>query len=125
MKSKKISKEQKLWREKYPSGKATLDWNIIDYNIWQIDPPECLISDNSLTEGEQMSDKDIETWFSDTVKTLKTVKETEPEIFKRLYEGLILDIKYLISINKLGKSTLNFVLDKDNFQFDSTKEYKK
>lgn len=117
MESKKITKEQKLWQKKYPNGKATLCWNVTDYKIWQIDPPECLISDPSFTEGEQMSNIDIETWFSDSIKVLKPLKETEPEIFKRLYKGLILDIKYLISTKRLDKSVLKFVLDKKNFHF--------
>ena len=117
MESKKQTKEQKKWQKKFPAGKATLSWQLIDYKIWEMQPPECLVNDSSLTEGKQMTDSEIETWFTDSVKALKVLKETEPGIFKRLYKGLISDIKYLISIKRLEAKYLDFVLDKANFEF--------
>jgi len=117
VKKKKLTKEQKSWQRLYPKGKACLSWNLTDYQIWKITPPECLLKNPYLTEGQQMSDGEIEDWFINSIKTLKILKEQEPEIFQRLYQGLILDIEYLISIKRVPSEYLNFVLDKKNFEF--------
>lgn len=113
----KLTPEQKNWNKKYPSGKANLSWTLEDYRIWEIPPPECLLKNPFLTEGEQMSNREIEEWFIESIKVLKIFKETEEKTFERLYKELILDIKYLISIGRMDTQYLDFVLDKERFNF--------
>ena len=117
MKLKKKTKGQIAWQKKYPNGKAPLSWGLDDYQVWQIEPPECLLKKPSTTEGIHMTDDDIDVWLTDSVKTLKILKEIEPKVFQRLYQELILDTNYLISINKLGNKYLDFIEDKNNFDF--------
>jgi len=111
------NKKQKDWQKKYPSGKAFLSWTLEDYQIWQIDPPSCLINNPNLTEGEQLTEKEIEDWIINSIQTLKILKETEKKIFDIIYKGFILDIEYLIKIERIDKDVLDFVLDKSNFDF--------
>ena len=117
MKLKKKNKRQIAWQKKYPNGKAPLSWELDDYQVWQIEPPKCLFEKPSITEGMCMTDDDIDVWLTDSIKTLKILKETEPKVFQRLHQELILDANYLISINKFENKHLDFIGDKNNFDF--------
>lgn len=111
------NKEQKNWQKKYPNGKAFMSWILDDYQIWQIEPPFCLRKNPNLTEGEQLTEKEIKDWIVDSIQTLKILKETEKKIFDIIYRGFILDIKYLIEIKRVHKDLLDFILDINNFDF--------
>ncbi len=117
MKFKKKTKKQKTWEKKYPKGKACFAWEIDDYEIWDLEPPTCLLDNPSLTEGQLISQEELENWFMDSTKTLKVLKQTDSKNFQKIYQGFVLDVKYLLSIDRIEEESLNHVLDKTNFEF--------
>jgi hypothetical protein len=116
-KAKKKTKEQLVWQKKHPDSKASFAWTLVDYKVWQLSPPDCFLKSSVLTEGEQLNNSEIETWFTDSIKTLKILKETDPPLFRKIYQGFVLDVKYLISINKMEKEILNFIQDETDLDF--------
>ncbi len=117
MKSEKKTKKQKIWEKKYPHGKACFAWEIDDYEVWDLEPPTCLLDDPLLTEGQQISQEELENWFVDSIKTLKVLKETDSENFQKIYQDFVLDVKYLLSIDRIEVESLDYIKDKTNFEF--------
>jgi len=117
MKPEKKTRKQQTWKKKYPRGKACFAWEIDDYEVWGLEPPTCLLDNPLLTEGQIISQEELENWFMDSIKTLKVLKETDSKNFQKIYQGFILDIKYLHTIKRIEKESLDFVLDKNNFEF--------
>jgi hypothetical protein len=111
------NKEQQEWEKNYPEGKACFSWTLADYKIWQQEPPDCLQDKSNLSEGEQLSDEELETWFVDSVKSLTILKEQDQKIFKKVCGDFTLDVEYLVLIKRLGQESLDFVSDQNNFCF--------
>jgi hypothetical protein len=114
-----MKKEQKNkeWKEKYPNGKNNLAWSIDDYNFWEEEPPEKLLANPESTEGELMNQEDIELWVLDNFRAFCVIKEEDPSLFNKLHKDFIQDIKYLISLGKVGEELLDELSSPESFDF--------
>lgn len=64
-----------------------------------------------------MSKGEIEEWFQNSIGVLKILKEEDDKVFLKVYEGFILDLEYLFSLNKIREEVLDFANDLENFSF--------
>lgn len=110
-------KEKIKHRKKYPNSKAELSWIKVDYEAFGYEAPERVIRYPDKTEGEMMSEEEIECWFVNNLKLLPVVKEEHPELFPELYKGFCLDIEYLFSLGRVSEEVAEFVFDQRNFEF--------
>ncbi len=115
IKKRKKTAEQKKWEKENPEGKAIFSWTLDDYKIWEIEPPECIVKNSGETEGELLSENEIKNWHADSFQTLIILKGEDRKVYKKVYEDFVLDLKYLLSLNKISFDVLEFVLDENNF----------
>jgi hypothetical protein len=108
--------EQKEWEKDYPNGKAMFSWAIYDYEIWEIEPPECILKNPGKTEGELLTEEEIKTWCIDSIQSLVVLKWKDEEVYKRVYKDFILDLKHLLFLDKIPFELLEFALDEKNFE---------
>lgn len=110
-------KKTKDQRTRYPNGKAELSWVKVDYEAFGCEIPERIIKNPNKTEGEMMTDEEIESWFVDNLKSLPVIKEEYSELFSDLYKGFCLDAEYLFSLGRINEDVVEFVFDQRNFEF--------
>lgn len=97
---------------------AILSWTYQDYLECNIDAPDRVVENSSKTEGEMMSDDEIESWFLDSLKTMEVMKEEDLAAFERIHRGFILDLEYLFKLGRIEEDILDYARDIRNFDFD-------
>ncbi|OIP23300.1 hypothetical protein COX95_04155 [bacterium CG_4_10_14_0_2_um_filter_33_32] len=108
---------EKSKKPKTAISEGDLSWNLADYNKRKEDPPARIKKNPLKTEGELMTDEEMENWFLQSVQTLKVIKEENGEIFMRLHEGFISDLEYLLRLGKIEKDVVEFGKELTNFDF--------
>lgn len=93
-----------------------LSWKLTDYQKNYIEVPEALESAPAKTEGELMSETDIEEWFTDIMGTFKVLREQDKELFEELYEYFVTDTMYLKDLGKISAEEAEQLIEKDNFK---------
>ena len=109
--------KQKKWNMANPAGKAYLAWTLEDYEIWEEEPPDCLLQYQGKTEGQLMSDFEIEGWVSDNFKALSVLKEENSEAFERVHRDFLADLAYLNEIGKIEEELFNELSGRDIYDF--------
>jgi len=97
---------------------AILSWVYQDYLEYKVDAPDRIVENSSKTEGEMMSDEEIESWFLDSLKTMEVMKEEDQAVFKRIHKGFISDLEYLLKLGRIEEDILDYAQDARNFDFD-------
>lgn len=90
-----------------------LSWKLGDYKKNNIEPPEELIKSPERTEGELMSDTEVQIWFQDCYKTLLALKDEDKELYEDLRNVFIRDIQHLIEVEKISEDALDELLEDD------------
>ena len=111
MQMKKFIKKDKV------CSSSDLSWNLGDYRENHREVPERIKANSKKTEGELMSDEEIEKWFLESVETLKVLRGENDEIFKKIHRGFLNDIEYLIKLSRLDNDVLVFAKDLSNLEF--------
>lgn len=96
---------------------AELNWTLEDYQNNNEEAPERIKKNPRKTEGELMSDQEIEDWFAESIQVLKILKEENPKIFLKIHEGFVEDTEYLYSIERVDKDVLVYAKDLNNYDF--------
>ncbi len=101
------------------SKKSTspLAWNQADYIAKREEIPEKLLHDTLHTEGELMSQEEMEAWIIDTNKTFCIVREASEDRFNTLFQEFTEDLQYLVSLGKLTAEDAAALLNKDLYTF--------
>lgn len=94
-----------------------LSWKVADYKNNNIEVPEDIEKTPHKTEGELMSEADIEKWYIDIIRTCKVLREQDEDLFEELYIDFVADISYLRDIDKITPGQAEQLLDKNNFCF--------
>jgi hypothetical protein len=112
-----MKKDNNKKPEIYGLDKAFLSWKQEDYIKANEEIPDKLLHDKLHSEGELMSEEEIAGWITDTQKTFSIIKEKNPEVFNKLYQGYILDLEYLVRIGKITEDMMDEILKMENFEF--------
>jgi glucose-6-phosphate dehydrogenase assembly protein OpcA len=72
-----------------------------------------------VTEGELMTEEEAEEWLQNSIKTLRVLSESDPEVSRRLYAGFVADVRYLVSLGKMGVETIAFVEKRENLSWQN------
>lgn len=94
-----------------------LSWKLKDYQKYGIEAPEELLENPDKTEGELMSNFEINNWVLDTIKTFRIIEEEDKTLFLKLYKVFVQDIKYLKKIKRLTAKQVENIIDINNFRF--------
>ena len=68
---------------------AILSWNIKDYQNSKIEVPARIKENLQKTEGEMMSEEEIESWMINSLKALEILKEEDADVFARIHKDVI------------------------------------
>ncbi|MBW6431773.1 hypothetical protein K0A96_01140 [Patescibacteria group bacterium] len=96
-------------------SKPSLSWDRHDYQIMGDEPPECLNFDR--TEGENMTQEEVEDWIREEVQCLSVFKEQYPNKFEDQFSYFLLDLEYLYSLGKIKKEDYEKLTDEGTFNF--------
>lgn len=105
------------WKKNYSVGKPYLSWCPKDYEAWDLEIPNVIIDNPGKTEGEMMSEEDIEAWLKESFRVLLVVKEENVDLFQKLHNDFIQDINYLYEIEKIDIEALEKLKDATIFDF--------
>lgn len=94
---------------------SDLSWTLKDWQDSGYEIPDSVLASPDRTEGELMSDAEITQWLEDNIKTLTVNCDRNKELFRRLHEGLIQDLSYLVEIGRMDADTLIWAKDENNF----------
>jgi hypothetical protein len=97
--------------------KAEMAWKKADFIEAGAEIPDRLVHDDIHTEGELMNDDEIQEWLDDTRRVFCLIQEKDPERFEDLYKKYILDIHYLMEIDKIDEEDEEYLLDIKRFEF--------
>lgn len=95
--------------------KTSLSWTKEDYDLLNIDCPDCVLA--GTTEGEAMEPEDIALWVSDQVRTISVIKESYPEKYKEVLNSYKSDLEYFYSLGKISKEDIEDLMNEENFNF--------
>ena len=81
-------------------------WRKKDFIFYDEDVPQLLINDNIHTYGEVISDSEIIDWLLETSKVFRLLMDTKKDLYDKLYQEYLADIKYLSMIGRIEKDQL-------------------
>ncbi len=99
------------------TGEASLNWKLKDYQNHKEEAPARINENPGDTEGELMSDEEIEDWFLESLEVLKILKEEDREVFLKVHKGFVLDLEYLLSLGRIDQEVVEQVKDLEIFKF--------
>ncbi len=100
-----------------PKITSELSWVLQDYRQQEIDPPARIVSHPHKTEGQMMSDDEIEEFIKDSMTTLKILSDKQSPRFDEIMDMYILDLAYLLSLGRITEDDYNDLTHPDNLRF--------
>lgn len=100
-----------------PTPKSELAWILTDYRAVQADPPARIVSNPSRTEGEMMSDEEVENFIKDSIATLRILSDRKSVRYAEIYDTYCLDLRYLTDLGRMSEDDYNDLTSPDNLRF--------
>ena len=100
-----------------PRHSSELAWQLSDYNAAGVEPPRRLASNPDLTEGEVMTDEEIDAFITDSIATLRILADRNSDRYDAIYEIYCGDLKYLTSLGRMSEEDYNELTSPDNLRF--------
>ena len=91
--------------------KSELGWNLEDYQYHEVEAPDRIIKTPDASEGELMSDDEIEEYIQDSFQTIRVLGDRHPDKAIKLKGILQDDLDYLASIGRLEAEDYNELSD--------------
>ena len=96
---------------------SELSWTLKDYRLAKLDPPPQILSHPDQTEGEMMSDIEIEVYIKDSTATCRILLDKQSPRFEHLVANYVADLTYLLSLGRISEDDYNDFADPDNLRF--------
>jgi hypothetical protein len=80
---------------------SELAWTLEDYKEYDVEPPERIIQNPKLTEGDLMTEPEIEEYIADCLGVLAVLKDGSPERRAQILASFLTDLAYLRKINRI------------------------
>src|SRR5690242_14193362 len=90
-----------------PRHTSELAWQLADYTAAGVEPPRRVASNPELTEGEVMTDEEIEAFITDSIATLRILADRRSDRYDSIYENYCSDLKYLTSLGRMSEEDYN------------------
>jgi hypothetical protein len=96
---------------------SELSWKLADYRAAGEEPPARIVSNPESTEGEMMSDDELEEYIKDSIATCRILLDKRSPRFEDLVGNYVADLTYLLSIGRIAEDDYNELTDPDNLRF--------
>lgn len=97
--------------------KSELAWTLADYRREGQDAPGRVESNPHQTEGQMMSDEELEQHLSDSVQTVMILRDKSSERAQEVWQLFVDDLDYLHSIGRIDDDQYNELTDVTNYDF--------
>jgi hypothetical protein len=97
--------------------KSELAWTLADYQAAGTEPPARISSNPSLTEGEMMTDEEIEELVKDSIATLRILSDRHSARYAELLSNYQADLAYLTELGRISEDDYNELTSPDNLRF--------
>ena len=94
-----------------------LSWTLQDYRDAHVEPPARIIDHPERTEGEMMSDDEIEEYLKDSIATCRILLDKRSPRFEQLVGNYVADLAYLLSRGRISEDDYNELTEPDNLRF--------
>jgi hypothetical protein len=96
---------------------SELAWHLADFlEAGSEPPPEC-ISSPHLTQGEMMTDEEVDEFLKDSVATLRILSDHSSPRYVELMNTYLTDLAYLSSLGRITEDDYNELTHPDNLRF--------
>lgn len=96
---------------------SELCWVHKDYQEAKVDPPARIVSHPDQTEGNMMTDDEIQEYIKDSIATCRILLDKRSQAFEQLVANYVADLSYLQSIGRITEEDYNDLTQPDNLRF--------
>lgn len=96
---------------------SELSWKLADYLAAHQEPPARITDNPEQTEGEMMSDEELEEYLKDSIATMRILLDKRSPRFEDLVANYVADLTFLMSIGRIAEDDYNELTDPDNLRF--------
>lgn len=96
---------------------SELAWTLVHYQAAGADVPDRIRSNPEITEGEMMSDEEIEEFIKDSIATLRILSDRHSPRLASLEETFRADLAYLVTLGRLDDDDYNDLTNQSNLRF--------
>ncbi len=96
---------------------SELSWKLADYQAFGVEPPARIISNPEQTEGEMMSDDELDEYLKDSIATCRILLDKRSARFEDLVANYVADLTFLMSIGRIAEDDYNELTEPDNLRF--------
>ena len=96
---------------------SELSWKLADYQKFDVEPPARIVDNPESTEGEMMSDDELEEYLKDSIATMRILLDKRSPRFEDLVGNYVADLTFLMSIGRLAEDDYNELTDPDTLRF--------
>jgi hypothetical protein len=96
---------------------SELAWQLADYHAAGVEPPARVASNPTGTEGQMMTDDEIQEFIKDSIATLRVLSDRESARYVEVYQGYCLDLAYLTELGRITEDDYNDLTSPDNLRF--------
>lgn len=96
---------------------SELAWRLADYLAAAAEPPERVVANPELTEGEMMSDDEIEEFVKDSIATLRILADRNSERYEEILAAYRADLGYLVELGRIEQDDYSELIDPGNLKF--------
>lgn len=96
---------------------SELSWKLADYQAAGEDPPHRIVSHPDRTEGEMMSDDEVEEFIKDSIATCRILLDKRSPRYDEVVANYVADLRYLLSLGRIGEDDYNELTEPDNLRF--------
>jgi len=101
----------------HKSPESELAWQLADYRAHQVEAPARCVSHPDSSEGELMSDDEIDELIKDSIATLRILADHRSERFESVLAAFKADLAYLATLGRISDDDYNELTHPDNLQF--------
>jgi len=96
---------------------SELAWRLPDFLEAGTEPPVRCVKSPHLTEGEMMTDDEVEEFLKDSVATLRILSDHHSNRFTELLNAHRAELTYLASLGRITEDDYNGLTNPDNLRF--------
>jgi hypothetical protein len=96
---------------------SELSWKLADYLAADSEPPARITDNPSKTEGELMSDDELEQYLKDSVATCRILLDKRSPRYELVVGSYVADLTYLLSLGRITEDDYNELTEPDNIRF--------
>lgn len=99
------------------SPDSELAWVLADYRAAKTNPPARIVHHPDQTEGDMMSDDEIEAFIRDSIATLRILSDRRSPHLERVESTFRADLAYLVTLGRLHQDDYNDLTNQSNLRF--------